>query len=101
MNEVELSCAIILDDDLENPIEYCISVILKEARKEQRLVKQLLYVMLSAYTNNPLNLAINSPTGEGKNWVLEKVAEMFPLIDIEFLSGNSSFPIITSSLTCD
>ena len=79
--------AIILDDDLENPIEYCISVILKEARKEQRLVKQLLYVMLSAYTNNPLNLAINSPTGEGKNWVLEKVAEKCPAQDVEFLSG--------------
>jgi hypothetical protein len=76
-----------LDSDLQNPIEYCISVILKEAKEEHRLVKQVLYAMLSAYTNNPLNLAINSPSGEGKNWVLEKVAEKFPADDVVFLSG--------------
>jgi hypothetical protein len=56
----------------ENPARYCIDVILKEARLEDRLAKQLFYVMASAYTNNPLNLAINSPSGEGKNWVIKK-----------------------------
>ncbi len=76
-----------LDSDIQNPIEYCISVILKEAKEEHRLVKQALYAMLSAYTNNPLNLAINSPSGEGKNWVLEKVAEKFPADNVVFLSG--------------
>lgn len=74
-------------DPFENPVEYCTSVILKEARKEHRLVKQLLYVILSAKTNNPLNLAINSPSGEGKNWVLERAAEKFPSEDVIFLSG--------------
>jgi hypothetical protein len=43
--------------------------------------------MLSAYTNNPLNLAINSPSGEGKNYVLRKVAENFPKEDVIFLTG--------------
>jgi hypothetical protein len=75
-----------LDNELD-PIEYCIYVILKEAKEEYRLVRQVLYVMLSAYTNNPLNLAINSPSGEGKNWVLEKVAEKFPSNDVIFISG--------------
>src|ERR671919_1237684 len=74
-------------DKIEDVIEYCVSIIVKEARNEERLVKQLLYVMLSAYTNNPLNLGINSPSGEGKNWVLEKVAEKFPDEDVVFLSG--------------
>jgi hypothetical protein len=81
---------IVIDDsvlDGDNPIEHCISVILKEARRESRLVNQLMDVMLSAYTNNPLNLGINSPSGEGKNWVLEKVAEKFPQEDIQSLSG--------------
>ena len=41
---------------VENVIEYCASVIVKEARNEERLVKQLMYTMLSAYTNNPFNL---------------------------------------------
>jgi hypothetical protein len=55
------------ENNVEDPIQYGISIILKEARKEDRLVRQLLYVMFSAYTNNPINLAINSPSGEGKN----------------------------------
>ena len=71
---------------IENVIEYCVSIIVKEARNEERLVKQLMYTMLSAYTNNPFNLGINSPSGEGKNWVLRKVAEKFPREDITFLS---------------
>jgi hypothetical protein len=82
---------IVLDDrDIGHnfdPIEYCISVILKEAKEENRLVKQILYVIISAKTNNPLNLAINAPPGEGKNWVIEKVSEKFPEEDIIFLSG--------------
>jgi hypothetical protein len=72
------------DDDR---IKYCIDVILKEAKLEDRLVKQIFYTMLSAYTNNPLNLAINSPSGEGKNYVLRKVAENFPKEDVMFLAG--------------
>ena len=67
---------------IDNVIEYCVSIIVKEARNEERLVKQLMYTMLSAYTNNPFNLGINSPSGEGKNWVLRKVAEKFPREDI-------------------
>ena len=72
---------------IDNPIRYCIEVILKEARKEDRLVKQTFYTMASAYTNNPINLAINSPSGEGKTHVLVKVGEKFPKDDILFLSN--------------
>jgi hypothetical protein len=82
MTKLELSN----DDD---KIKYCIEVILKEAKLEDRLVKQIFYTMLSAYTNNPTNLAINSPSGEGKNYVLHKVAENFPKEDVMFLAGMS------------
>ena len=71
----------------EDKIRYCINVILKEARQEERLVKQIFYHMLSAYTSNPLNLAINAPAGEGKNYVLRKVAENFPKEDVMFING--------------
>jgi hypothetical protein len=57
-------------EGINDRIEFCINMILKEAREETRLVKQILYTMLSAYTNNPINLAINSPSGEGKSYVL-------------------------------
>lgn len=80
MAELELNS---YDDE----IQYCIDTILKEAKLEDRLVKQILYHMLSAYTNNPLNLGINSPSGEGKNYVLRKVSENFPKEDVMFLTG--------------
>ena len=70
-------------------IQFCIDVILKEAREETRLVKQILYVLLSMYTNNPINLAINAPTGEGKNYVIKKVGGLFPADDVIFLAGLS------------
>jgi hypothetical protein len=75
------------EEHIENPIQFCFDVILKEAKLEDRLVKQVFHHMLSAYTNNPLNLAINSPSGEGKNYVLRKVAENFPKEDVIFLAG--------------
>jgi hypothetical protein len=74
-------------DSIENPLQYCIDIILKEAREEVRLVKQLLCTMLSAATNNPINLAINSPTGEGKTWVIQRVGEKFPKEDVMYLAG--------------
>jgi hypothetical protein len=74
-------------DNIDNPIQYCIDTILKEAKEEDRLVKQILYTMLSAYTNNPINLAINSPSGEGKTYVLQKVGELFPKQDAMFLAA--------------
>jgi hypothetical protein len=77
------------EEHIEDPIQFCFDVILKEAKLEDRLVKQIFYHMLSAYTNNPLNLAINSPSGEGKNYVLRKVAENFPKEDVMFLTAMS------------
>jgi hypothetical protein len=71
----------------DEPIRYCSNVILKEAKQERRLVNQTLYAMLSVYTNNPINLAINSPSCEGKSHVLHKVGDLFPSEDIMFVAG--------------
>jgi hypothetical protein len=68
-------------------IQFCSDVILKEARNEPRLVNQILYTMASAFTNNPINLAINSPSGEGKSYVLHKVGELFLPQDVMFVAG--------------
>ena len=75
--------------NVKDTIQFCIDVILKEAREETRLVKQIFYVLLSMYTNNPINLAINAPTGEGKNYVIKKVGELFPSEDVIFFAGLS------------
>src|SRR5438093_9097821 len=68
-------------------IEFCLNVVTKEAKGETRLPSQIIYTMLSAYTNDPINLAINSPSGEGKSYVLHKVGDLFPSEDIMFVAG--------------
>ena len=50
-------------ESIGNKIQYCVDVIVKETPQEERLVKQILFAMLSAYSNRPINLAINAPSG--------------------------------------
>lgn len=78
----------ILDEKKRN-LGFCFEIILKEAVKEDRLVKQVCYAMLSAYTSNPINLAINAPSGEGKTHVLKKVSDLFPDKDVQFIADMS------------
>jgi hypothetical protein len=74
-------------ESITDKIQYCVDTIIKETPQEERLVKQILFAMLSAYSNRPINLAINAPSGEGKNYILNKVAEKFPENDVMFLGG--------------
>ena len=71
-----------IDYGIKNKIEYCLETALKEARKEERLSYQLFITMCSAYSKNPINLLINAPSGVGKNYVINKVVELFPEKDI-------------------
>ena len=70
-------------------IDYVVDVITKEVPKDQRLVRQTLYTIFSAKSNEPINLAINAPTGQGKTYVVQKVADLFPKNDMVFLAGMS------------
>jgi hypothetical protein len=74
-------------DDISNPVKFVLDIALKEARKEERLTDQLVITMLSAYSNNPINLLINAPSGVGKNYVINTVASLFPQSDILSLAG--------------
>jgi hypothetical protein len=76
-----------IDYGIKDKIEYCLDIILKEAKREEKLSYQLIITKLSAYSNNPINLLINAPSGVGKNYVINKVAELFPEYDILFLGG--------------
>jgi hypothetical protein len=76
-----------IDYGIEGKIKYCLETFLKEARKEERLSYQLFITMLSAYSNNPINLAINAPSGVGKNYVINIVSSLFPQADIVSLAG--------------
>ena len=76
-----------IDYKINNKIEYLLDVILKEARKEEKLSYQLIITMLSAYSNNPINLLINAPSGVGKNYVINIVSSLLPKSDILSLAG--------------
>ncbi len=70
-----------------NELDYVTKIVLLEAKRENRLTNQLLITKLSAYSKNPINLLINAPSGVGKNYVINKVAAVFPKSDISVLSG--------------
>src|SRR5918999_2476066 len=71
----------------KSTIQFPLEIVAKEVKQDDRLVKQVLLTLLSTYTNNPINLAINAPTGEGKSYVVSKVADLFPQSDIIFLTA--------------
>ena len=77
----------VIYDDIEDIIKFVEDIALKEAKKEGRLTKQIFITMFSAYSNNPINLLINAPSGVGKNYVINKVASLFPEYDILSLAG--------------
>src|SRR5918995_4766832 len=73
--------------DITDPIDFVLKTVLKEAKREDRLTKQLFITHLSAYSNNPINLLINAPSGVGKNYVINIVSSLFPQSDILSLAG--------------
>lgn len=46
------------------------------------LVRQILRVCFSAYTNNPINLGVLAPTSEGKTYATVQVTDLFPPKDV-------------------
>lgn len=73
--------------DRDSSILSPLDVVAKEVKQDDRLCKQVYITLLSTYTKNPINLAINAPTGEGKSYVVRKVAELFPQSDVIFLTA--------------
>ena len=72
--------ALTTEDDKQSSanINIPLDVVAKEVKQDDRLCRQVCYTLLSMYTKNPINLAINAPTGEGKSYPVKKVAELFP-----------------------
>jgi hypothetical protein len=71
-------------------VEYIISCIKKTVKQEDALVRQIVYTMLSAYSNNPLNLGIIAPTSEGKSYPVIQAADFVPKSDIWKIGAMST-----------
>jgi hypothetical protein len=90
-----------IDYEIEDKIKYLLDIVLKEAKKEDRLTKQLFITMFSAYSNNPINLLINAPSGVRKNYVRSKLVKIFPEDHILPLAGMNDKALFQRSRTFD
>src|SRR5215204_6844718 len=70
--------------------EYIISCIKKTVKQEDALVRQIVYTMLSAYSNNPINLGIIAPTSEGKSYPVIQAAEFVRKEDVWKIGAMST-----------
>ena len=71
-------------------IAYIIDVLEKEVKRERNLIEYLLYTCWSTYTNDPINLMVNSRSpGQGKSHPILAVLKLFPKSDVILLSGTS------------
>lgn len=65
-----------------NPIKQIENYLNSVIKNDKKLVKKILRCMLSAYTNNPINLGILSPSSEGKTYATVEVSKILPREDV-------------------
>ncbi|MCH8916125.1 MAG: hypothetical protein IIA82_09845 [Thaumarchaeota archaeon] len=69
-----------------NVLEDIVKACSKEIKEEETNIKQIILTLLSAWTNNPQNTRILAPSGEGKTYLVTKLAELFPQENITILA---------------
>jgi len=62
----------------------------KEVIDEKDNIRQVILTILSSRTDNPQNLRLLSPSGEGKTYTVMQTAQYFPQDDIWIISEASS-----------
>ena len=72
------------------PIKQIENYLDTQVKDDPRLVKQLLRVYFSAYTKNPINMAILAPSSDGKTHATVQVAKIFP--EKDFISVGRLSP---------
>jgi hypothetical protein len=73
---------------------FVINTIKKEVKRDDVLIRQVFYTGISAYTYDPINLGIISPTSEGKSYTTMKVMQYFPKEDIWVIGQMSNKALI-------
>ena len=61
-----------------NVLDVLIDIVSKEIKEEPENCRQAILAFLSAWTGNPQNLRILAPSGEGKTYLVTKIARLFP-----------------------
>lgn len=58
----------------------------REIKEEENNIRQIILTLLSAWTKNPQNTRILAPSGEGKTYLVTKLARLFPQENIIMLA---------------
>lgn len=72
-----------------NILKDIIEICGKEIREEDNNIKQIVLTLVSAWTNNPQNTRILAPSGEGKTYLVTKIAKLFPQENVITLAKAS------------
>jgi hypothetical protein len=59
--------------------EFLIDCVRRTVKQENALVRQIIYTMLSAYSNDPINLGVLAPTSTGKTYPIIECSKFTPL----------------------
>ncbi len=74
----------------KNYVDFVLSTIKKTVKKEDTLIRQILYTGLSTYSLDPINLGIIAPTSEGKTYAVTQVMKLFPKADVWNIGSMST-----------
>ena len=75
-------------------IEYVIETAKKTIKKEDSLVRLILYTSLSTYTKDPVNLGLIAPTSEGKTYAVSEIIKFLSKHDVWMIGSMSPKVII-------
>jgi hypothetical protein len=78
-------------------VKFAIDITQKNVKQDLSLVKQVTYVGLSTYTDDPINLGVLAPTSEGKTYAVVKSLEIFPKHDVLYVGSMTPKVIIRQS----
>ena len=72
-----------------NILDHIVEICSKELKEEDSNTRQILLTLFSSCTDNPQNLRILAPSGEGKTYLVTKLASLFPQENIIILGKAS------------
>jgi hypothetical protein len=73
-----------------NALDDIVRIVSKEVKEEDEGIRQVTLVMISAWTKNPQNLRILAPSGEGKTYLVTKIANLFPQDNVIILQNATA-----------
>ncbi|MDN5868287.1 MAG: bifunctional DNA primase/polymerase, partial [Candidatus Nitrosocosmicus sp.] len=75
-------------------VKYVIDTVKKTVKREDSLIRLILYASLSTYTKDPINLGVVAPTSEGKTYAVLEVIKFLPKQDVWMIGSMSPKVII-------